>query len=97
MKTCDREPVKGGGSEAVRTLTFTTEPDARLLAAAQQCGFAKAYWRPANPEDFAKFSGRLDTKKYSITLDAGENFAARYGPMICFLNIGLTPLVRRNP
>jgi hypothetical protein len=92
-QTCDQEPVQVGSSEPVRTLTFTTgERDARLLAVAQECGYAKAYWRPTRPEDVATFKGQLDATKYSTTLDAGEDASARYGPLTCFLNMGLTPL-----
>lgn len=95
-KSCDQKPVQTRSSEPVRTLTLMGEPDARLLAVAQECGYAKAYWRATQPEDVAKFRGQLDTKRYSATLDAGEDAAARYGPLICFLNIGLTPLVVKH-
>ena len=95
-ETCDHEPVKQGSSEPVRTLTFMAEPNSRLLAVAQECGYAKAYWRPTQPEDVANFKDQLDAKKYPTTLDAGEDAAARYGPLVCFLNIGLTPLVKHN-
>ena len=95
-ETCDHEPVQQGSSEPVRTLIFMADPDARLLTVAQECGYAKAYWRPTQPQDVAKFKDQLDAKKYSTTLDAGEDAGARYGPMVCFLNIGLTPLVKRR-
>jgi hypothetical protein len=96
-QTCDQAPVQVTSSEPVRTLTFTTgERDARLLAAAQECGYAKVHWRPIRPEDIAIFKGQLDTTKYSTTLDAGEDASARYGPMTCFVNIGLAPLFKHK-
>ena len=91
-KACDHEPFQKRSSVPVRTLTFMTNPDARLLTVAQECGYAKAYWRPTQPADVTKFKVQLDAKKYATTLDAGEDADARYGPLVCFLNIGLTPL-----
>ena len=87
-RSCDREPVHDGRSAPVRELIFTTgERDPRLLAVAQQCGYSRAYWRPTSPDDVLKLGGRLDAKKYPTTLDAGEDAATRYGPMICFMNM----------
>jgi hypothetical protein len=86
--TCDQEPVRVVGEGEMRTLIFTAgEPDPRLRAVAHDCGFPKAYWRATAPDDVARFGGRVDVKKFSNTLDAGENIVTHYGPMLCFLNM----------
>ena len=96
-QSCDREPVRVESSNPVRTLFFTTgvrEP--RLLAVAHDCGYAKAFWRTTRPDDVARFGGQLDAKKYFNTLDADEDAAARPGPLACFIQIGLSSLLRHG-
>jgi hypothetical protein len=95
-ETCDQKPVQQGSSGSVRTLAFMAETDTRLLTVARECGYAKAYWRPTQLEDVAALKGQLDAKKYPTALDAGEDAAARYGPLVCFLNVGLSPLVKAS-
>ena len=86
--TCDEEPARFEGGGEPRTLIFTAgEREERLLAVAQDCGFPKAYWRATAPDDVARFGGRVDPKKFSNTLDAGEDVATRNGPMLCFLKM----------
>ncbi|HEY7808384.1 MAG TPA: hypothetical protein VIC34_14395, partial [Croceibacterium sp.] len=65
-------------------------------AVARDCGFPNAYWRSAQPKDVAQFRGKIDLKKYSMVLDAGRDTRTLYGPLVCFLNLGIRPLVRKD-
>ena len=84
-QSCDETPPLVEGGVPVRHLVFTTERDQGLLSVAQECGYSKAFWRSTTPDDTTGVRGRLATKKYPNTLDAGENAAARNGPLMCFL------------
>lgn len=96
--TCEKVTLPVDDSVDLRTLFLTTTDHSdRLLKVARECGFTKAFWRPARPEELAPFEGHVpNLKKYSIALDAGENALARYGPLSCFEVLGLEGN-RRSP
>ena len=95
--SCDHEPVGADRSDPAQILAFTAdERHARLLAVAQDCGYADAHWRATKPEDITRFRGQVDPSKFSTVLDAGENAVARYGPLTCFKKIGMSPLFSKT-
>lgn len=101
---CDRKPTRTESSgPPSRTLIFwpgaefnTDDKASRLLAVAHDCGFPNAHWRPIRPEDVEQFSGKIDPNKDSMVLDAGRDTRTLYGPIICFLNLGVRPLIRKD-
>lgn len=101
---CDREPTRTETSGPPdQTLTFwpgaelkTGDKASRLLTVARECGFPNARWRSTQPEDVARFKGRIDSRKFSMVLDAGRDTRTLYGPIICFLNLGIQPIVRKG-
>ena len=95
-QTCDREPVRTESPREARALIFTAGEDPELLRIAQECGFANASWRATTPEDVESSRGQIDAEKNPTTLDAGENATARFGPLTCFLKIGVTQLLSHD-
>ena len=87
---CDRDPTATSGPEQQFALAFgPSDYLAKLIDIAKACGFSKAYVRPMRQGD-----GPPDIRLEWSTLDAGENVTPRYGPTVCFLNLGITPLMK---
>ena len=64
----------------------------RLLTVAKMCGFDRAYIRPWSKDDLY---GRPVPAEWKV-LDAGEDTVGRYGPTICYLNLGMAPILRAS-
>lgn len=84
-QTCDQEPLVQDRLPSTRALFLVTrDPDKMLQEVARECGYSHAFWRHTRAEDLARFKWRIGTSKYSFALDAGEDAAARNGPLTCF-------------
>ena len=90
---CDLDEPKETANFSQRALAFGNHEElVRLEATARQCGFGNARIRPW----IAKDSPWLKPRAGWFALDAGEDSVSRYGPLMCFTNIGRLPALQRG-
>ena len=91
-KTCNQEAMSDGDVARQRALAFGPAAQLdRLQAIARECGYQHAYVRPRNTADAdVFFAWTLPPPTH--TLDSGEDAPSRYGPRVCFMNMGISPL-----
>ena len=89
---CDQEPAVSSASEPAPVLALgPRESLSGLTEVARACGFAGATLREIRAQDI--LSGQPDPPENWLALDAGEDASARHGPAICFLQLGVRPLL----
>jgi hypothetical protein len=94
-KTCDREAMSDGNTAPQRALAFGPASALGSLATiARECGYQHVYVRPRNAAD-DDASSAYWVGPPTDTLDTGEDVPSRYGPRVCFMNLGIFP--SRNP
>lgn len=92
---CDGESAVGSSSSPVRVLAIGLRGDlAPLAEIARACGFSQAALREVRQEDL--LAGQASPHQDWLALDPGEGAGARSGPLICFIQLGVRPLVSRQ-
>ena len=91
-RTCNGQAMSDGDVAPQRALAFGPATQlVPLQLIARACGYERAYVRPRNAADdnvFFAWSLRPPTH----TLDSGDEAPSRYGPRVCFMNMGIRPL-----
>lgn len=91
---CDQsEPQTGTGNAPVRMLGIG--PRSRieaLVSVAQACGYAGAALRARRPDDPVPVAAGAQNDW--VVIDAGEDAGARYGPLICWIQMSYRAMTR---
>ena len=91
-KACDGKAMNDGDVAPQRALAFGPPTQLNSLQAlARACGYRLAYVRPRNAADDKVFFA-WSLPPLTHTLDSGEDAPSRYGPCVCFMNMGIAPL-----
>ena len=91
-KTCDGKAMSDGDVAPQRALAFGPAAQlSSLRGIARACGYRRAYVRARNAADDKVFFA-WSLPPPSHTLDSGEGGPSRYGPRVCFMNMGIAPL-----
>lgn len=90
--TCEREPVSDSNAAPQHVLAFgpVTQLNA-LVHIARECGYQHAYVRPRMAADDSAPSAYW-LGPPTFTLDTGDDAPSRYGPRVCFMNLGIFPV-----
>src|SRR6476619_6735500 len=91
-KMCDGKAMSDGDVAPQRALAFGPATQlGSLQAIARACGYQHTYVRLRTAaDDNVFFAWSLPPSTH--TLDSGEDAPSRYGPRVCFMNMGIVPL-----